>query len=189
MARGRQTADVEASAEAQLISGFHMGDQTGIDAVAHLIQLAIAPVFLLSGIGAILAVMTNRVGRIIDRARVFEANLASASPETAAQLEAKLRLLSRRAKSINYAITLCTTTALLVCAVIVTIFLGAFMRFDASIPIALLFIGAMLAFFVGLLFFLHEIFVATANLRIGIHEPPRRSGRSARTGKSDNGGT
>jgi hypothetical protein len=46
-------------------------------AVAHAIQLAVAPVFLLSGIGAILAVMTNRLGRIIDRARVLEKNSMS----------------------------------------------------------------------------------------------------------------
>ena len=136
-------------------------------AVAHAIQLAVAPVFLLTGIGAILAVMTNRLGRIIDRARVLECRLDSASAELHPALRADLTTLSRRAKLISRAITLCTATALLVCTVIAVLFLSAFLRFDLSIPVALLFIAAMLAFFLGLLWFLREIYVATVNLRIG----------------------
>lgn len=135
--------------------------------VAHAIQLAVAPVFLLSGIGAILAVMTSRLGRIIDRARALEERLGSASAELQATLRIDLTTLSRRAKLIGFAITLCTTTALLVCTVIAVLFLSAFLLFDASIPVALLFIAAMLAFFLGLLWFLREIYLATVNLRIG----------------------
>jgi hypothetical protein len=74
-------------------------------AVAHAIQLAVAPVFLLSGIGAILAVMTNRLGRIIDRARVLEDRLENARPEILASLRADLAILSRQAKLISLAIT------------------------------------------------------------------------------------
>ncbi|TMA12818.1 MAG: DUF2721 domain-containing protein [Deltaproteobacteria bacterium] len=136
-------------------------------AVAHVIQLAVAPVFLLSGIGAILAVMTNRLGRIIDRARVLEARIDGASADLIALLRADLATLSRRAKLIGRAITLCTITALLVCTVIAVLFMSAFLRFDASIPVALLFIAAMAAFFLGLLWFLREIYVATVSLRIG----------------------
>lgn len=135
--------------------------------VAHAIQLAVAPVFLLSGIGAILAVMTSRLGRIIDRARALEERLDSASAELQTTLRVDLITLSRRAKLIGFAITLCTTTALLVCTVIAVLFLSAFLRFDASITVALLFIAAMLAFFLGLLWFLREIYLATVNLRIG----------------------
>ena len=62
-----------------------------------------------------------------------------------------------------------TGIALLVCAVVAALFLGAFAGFDASIPVALLFIGAMVTFFCGLLSFLREIFLATASLRIGPH--------------------
>jgi hypothetical protein len=136
-------------------------------AVAHAIQLAVAPVFLLSGIGAILAVMTNRLGRIIDRARVLEEKLDGASAEILAALRTDLAVLSQRAKLISRAITLCTTTALLVCTVIAVLFLSAFLRFDATIPVALLFIAAMSTFFLGLVWFLREIYVATVTLRIG----------------------
>lgn|SRR5512135_1991409 len=142
---------------------------TGITGVAHVIQLAVAPVFLLSAIGAMLAVMTNRLSRVIDRARLLEARLP-APPAEADAIHAQLATLSRRAKLANRSITLCTVTALLVCAVIAILFLSAFLRFDASLPVAGLFIAAMLAFFLGLLSFLREIYVATVTLRIGPRE-------------------
>lgn len=142
-----------------------MGD-IEISQIAHVIQLSVAPVFLLSGIGAILAVMTSRLGRIIDRARVLEDRLEHAAPEQAATIEADLATLTHRAKLIGPAITLCTATALLVCMVIAVLFLSAFLHFDASVPVALLFVAAMLAFFLGLLWLLREIYVATSNLRI-----------------------
>jgi hypothetical protein len=76
-------------------------------------------------------------------------------------------VLSRRAKLINRAITLCTTTALLVCTVIAMMFLSASLHFDATLPVTVLFIAAMTTFFVGLVYFLREIYVATVSLRIG----------------------
>jgi hypothetical protein len=136
-------------------------------AVGHAVQLAVAPVFLLTGIGAFVAVMTNRLGRVIDRARVLEERLEVAAPESLATLRADLAVLSRRAKLNGRAITLCTMTALLVCTMIAVLFLSAFLQFDASIPVALLFIAAMLCFFLGLLWFLREIYLATKSLRIG----------------------
>jgi hypothetical protein len=136
-------------------------------AVAHTIQLAVAPVFLLTGIGAILAVMTNRLGRIIDRARILEEKLENASPNLETVFRTDLAILSRRAKLINRGITLCTTTALLICTVIAVLFLSAFFRFDTTVPVAVLFVAAMASFFLGLLWFLKEIHLATTNLRIG----------------------
>lgn len=144
-------------------------------AVAHAIELAVAPVFLLTGIGAILVVMTSRLGRIIDRARVLEERFAGASTERVAILRRDLAALSNRAKLINRAITLCTTTALLICMVIAVLFTSAFLRFDASLPVALLFIAAMATVFLGLVMFLREIHIATVNLRIG----PPAGGRQA----------
>jgi hypothetical protein len=135
--------------------------------VGHAIQLAVAPVFLLSGIGAMLAVMTSRLGRIIDRARYLEEQLVDVSPEFISTLQIDLKLLSQRAKLIYSAIALCTTTALLVCAVIAFLFVSAFLQFDASVVVALLFIAAMSTFVLGLLWFLREIYVGTISLRIG----------------------
>jgi Protein of unknown function (DUF2721) len=153
-----------------------MQEVSDISAVAHVIQLSVAPVFLLSGIGAMLAVMTNRLGRVIDRARAIEARLHAAvqpAPDppsgVADEDHAHLATLARRARLINRAITLCTLTALLICTVIITLFLSAFLHFDAAFPVAGLFIAAMLAFVLGLIWFLREIFVATSSLRFGVH--------------------
>lgn len=143
-----------------------------VSAVARVIQLAVAPVFLLSGIGAMLAVMTNRLSRVIDRARALEGRLDGGTAAAVVALQGELAVLSRRAKLVSRAITLCTTTALLICTVIAVLFLSAFIRFDTSIPIALLFIAAMTTFFFGLLWFPREIFLATASLRIRTQSAP-----------------
>lgn len=144
-----------------------MQQEPAIATVGHAIQLSVAPVFLLSGIGAMLAVMTNRLARVVDRARAVEAKLPHSDADELKVHHDFLMTLSRRAKLINLAITFCTVTALLVCLVVATLFIGGFVGFDASIPVAVLFIGAMGSFFVGLVCFLREIVVATASLRIG----------------------
>jgi len=141
-----------------------MPQETAITAVAHVIQLAVAPVFLLTGIGALLAVMTNRLARIVDRARSLERRTA-ANAADAGDIQRELATLSRRAQVVSLAIGLCTTTALLVSTVIAILFLGAFMSFDISTPVASLFVAAMLAFVAALLLFLREILLATAGLR------------------------
>jgi hypothetical protein len=143
--------------------------QTGVSQIAHVIQLAVAPVFLLSGVGSLLGVLTSRLGRIIDRARDLEARLAAATPSEAEPLHASLLTLSRRAKLVSAAITLCTACALLICGVIVVLFLSAFIHPTLDKVSAFLFIAAMLALFAGLCYFLREIFLATAALRIGPH--------------------
>jgi hypothetical protein len=140
---------------------------TGITAVAHTIQLAVAPVFLLSGVAGILAVLTSRLGRAVDRARVLRGQMTAKPQDDAATILTELDALARRARFISYAIASCTLTALLVCAVIVALFVATFVKVDASVPVALLFVAAMIALCVGLLFFLREIFIATATRQIG----------------------
>ncbi|GFE56954.1 DUF2721 domain-containing protein [Geobacter sp. AOG1] len=146
-----------------------MHELSNMGTIAHVIQLAIAPVFLLTAIGTLLTVTTNRLGRIIDRARNLEGKLESTPPEGIAKIHSQLANLSRRSKLIYLAITLSTTAALLVCAVIAILFLGDFFSFNITIPVAVLFIIAMLSLVLALLSFLREVFVATANLRIGPH--------------------
>jgi hypothetical protein len=144
-----------------------------VGAVAHVIQLSVAPVFLLTAIGTMLGVMTNRLGRVIDRARIQEAKLDAATTKVLADLHTHLATLSRRADLIGHAIALCTTAAVLVCTVIALLFLGDYLRYDMSIPVALLFILAMLLLVLGLINFLREVFLAKGSLRIGPAAPPR----------------
>ena len=139
-----------------------------INNIAHIIQLAVAPVFLLTGIAAFLGVLSNRLGRITDRARIIERRVANASGEQHSIMQKELTALWKRVKLINHAIRLCTSSALLVSTVVVTLFLGNIYRYDLSIPITLLFISAMILLIVGLLFFLQEVNRATQTMRIGM---------------------
>jgi hypothetical protein len=143
--------------------------ETGVTSIAHAIQLAVAPVFLVSGVGALLAVLMQRFSRIIDRARLLEA--AMASPMANDQMVAELAALTQRAKLINRAISLATTCALLICSVITILFLSAFAGFDASKVVGVVFIGAMLMLIGGLFNFLREVQIAIRSLRIGL--PPQ----------------
>ena len=139
---------------------------TQITTVAHVIQLAVAPVFLLTGVGAILAVLVNRLGRVVDRFRTLERALPvdDAAHKAADLLE--MSKLEKRARLIHWAIGLCTGCALMVCIVIATLFVGSLTGTDISGPIATLFIIAMLSLVSGLLCFLREIALATGNIHI-----------------------
>ena len=140
---------------------------SGITDIAHGIQLAVAPVFLLSGVGVTLTVLTNRLARIIDRARSLEGSLPSVTESAAVSIHAELRVLSRRARLIHRAITLSTACALLICVVIVALFAGVALGRDLSWLIVVLFITGLCAFIAALVSFLLEIRAATASLRFG----------------------
>jgi hypothetical protein len=135
--------------------------------IGHAIQLAVAPVFLLTGISSLLAVLTNRLSRIIDRSRTLGEPTTRIAGAEQASLDAELRLLSRRARLINSAVRMCTIGALLICAVIVTLFVGAFLSADVSVIVGISFTAGMLALCWGLVSFLREIHLATRTLRIG----------------------
>ncbi|HEU4529822.1 MAG TPA: DUF2721 domain-containing protein [Steroidobacteraceae bacterium] len=136
--------------------------------IAQNIQLAVAPVFLLSAVGILLTVLTNRLARVIDRARKLEdmAPAVASGPDLRERQE-QLRVLARRARMLNRAITASVVCALLVAFVVVAIFVNEFVGFDMSATIAVLFILAMLTFIAGLLLFLREVFLAIGALRLG----------------------
>lgn len=138
-----------------------------VSEIGHVIQFAVAPVFLLSGIGIVLTVLTNRLARVVDRARRLEDAADSAEAAKREAIYRQLRIMARRARLMNRAITLSTISALLVAFVVVTLFLGAFFDFNTSLPIAGMFILAMLALIGALLFFLREVFISISTLRIG----------------------
>lgn len=142
---------------------------TDITDVAHVIQLAVAPVFLLTGIGAILSVLINRLGRVVDRFRQLEKLPDDITEATRSAARSEMNRLARRARMVHWAIGFCTGSALLVCIVIATLFVGAVTGVQTPGFIATLFILAMLALVVGLLCFLREIALAKGS----IHTVPR----------------
>jgi hypothetical protein len=144
-----------------------MDSLSHVTSLAQVIQLAVAPVFLLAGVGATLNVLASRIGRIIDRARPLEERLAAAQGEAAQDLRERLRVLSRRAKLINRAIALCVLSGLLVSLVVAALFVTSSLRIDLAAPIAVAFVMALLSLAAALLLFLREVFLATATLRFG----------------------
>jgi len=130
--------------------------------VAHVIQQAVAPVFLLTGVGAILSVLTSRLARVVDRFR----SLSDASEVVRTAHTKELETLSRRARLIHWAISLCTICALFICIVIAALFVGSETGIDPSGTISILFIAAMLALISGLLCFLREIALATGRIEV-----------------------
>ena len=108
--------------------------------IAHVIQLAVAPVFLLTGIASLLVVLTNRLGRIIDRARYLETHLETVTGEHRTVIGGDLHMLSRRSRYVNRAISLFTVAALLVCVLISGLFVSAFFSPDVSRLVAGLFV-------------------------------------------------
>lgn len=140
---------------------------TGMAEVTQSIQVAVAPVFLLSGVGVVLTVLTNRLGRIIDRARSLEKALEEPTAPSREDREGELRDLSRRGRMIQLAISLSALCALLICLVIVALFAGAALARDLSRLIMVLFTAGLGAFIAALLVFLLEIRAATSVLRFG----------------------
>jgi hypothetical protein len=140
-----------------------------ISDIGHVIQLAIAPVFLLTGVGTMLMVLTNRLARIIDRSRTLEDRLDIAP--NAAHMD-ELDVLYRRWHLINFAITLSTACGLLICLVIALLFLGDTTNLPLDQYIAALFVGGMIALIGAFVYLLREIFVASRTLRTRRHTRP-----------------
>ncbi|HEY9183094.1 MAG TPA: DUF2721 domain-containing protein [Gammaproteobacteria bacterium] len=156
---------------------------SSIEAVAGVIQLAIAPVFLIAGIATLISVFSTRLGRIVDRARVIERRIPLAKhDEQRALLRAEASALWRRIAIINWAIRLCVSSALAICLVIVTLFVGEYVVLDITALIAVLFVAAMILLVSGLVLLLREVSVATKHMRQGMEvaleggtwDPPAR---------------
>lgn len=125
--------------------------------IARVIQLAVAPVFLLTAIATLISAMNTRLGRIVDRRRVIQTRLKeSDQPES----RSELAKLARRTRLVYYSIFCAVFAALLVCLVVAGAFLGALIAVNLSRTVATLFIAAMLAIIAALSLFLREIYLA-----------------------------
>lgn len=138
---------------------------TSLSDIAHVIQLAIAPVFLLTAIGTVLAVLTGRLARAVDRRRVLMAAVLRLAGDTADLVQQEIAFEVRRVKLIYVAISMAVMSALLVCALISIAFIDAFVAWHLGKLIAVLFVLAMVALIGSLSVFLREIFLAVNSPR------------------------
>lgn len=151
-----------------------MDESAAVSAVAHVIQLSVAPVFLLAGIGSILNVLAHRLARVVDRARGIETQLRNSPDGDRAALAATLRILDRRMALAHWAIGCCTGSALFVCLVVAILFLADMTDRGSARLVAAMFIFAMTLIVAGLTLFLLEINLATRSVRVDRELLPRR---------------
>jgi len=142
---------------------FQLQTAKTLDEFSHVIQLAVAPVFLLTAVGTLLMVLTNRLGRAVDRRRTLEARLV---PEIASEdrelAVAEMRVIARRVAWIYRAIVLAVFCALFICLLIALAFVDAFVAGNFAKGLGVLFVLAMVALIGSLLTFLREIFLAVS---------------------------
>jgi hypothetical protein len=146
-----------------------MNLQTGD--IGHIIQLAIAPVFLLSGVCTNLIVLTNRLARIIDRSRVLEDRLDVAYSDPYLN---ELDVLYSRSHLINMSIFLSTACGLFVCVIVAMLFLGDITNFELDKYIAGTFVVAVVCLVGSFVSLLREIFIASAWMRSQRHVRRKR---------------
>lgn len=135
----------------------------------QIIELSIAPVFLLTGIAGLLNVLSGRLSRVVDRARNVEMSLAQLDESQRQIAEIELRVLWRRVSLSNWSIGLCTFSGLLVCILVVCLFSTRFLPYALEFAVEALFVSTVLFLIASLCTFMLEIRLATKTLRAG-HE-------------------
>ena len=143
-----------------------------IPEISGVIQLAVAPVFLLTAIGTLIAALNIRLGRAVDRRRELEEKLPEMAAEELPSARAELEFVARRIRFVYLAILSAVTSGLFVCLLIAGAFLGAFVRADLGYTIGAMFVFAMLALIACLLLFLREIFLAVSTPRYAPRHGP-----------------
>ena len=121
------------------------------------LQVAIGPVILVSGVGLLLLTMTNRLGRILDRARLLVRELRGADDALRGVISPQLAILDRRARLVRTAITLTTLSVLLAATLVILLFATALLRVEVAAPLALLFATCMVSLIAGLVWFLRDV--------------------------------
>jgi hypothetical protein len=136
-----------------------------IPEIAAVIQLAVAPVFMLTAVGTIINALNIRLGRAVDRRRDLEGLLPHIPPDEKPSAHQELEAIARRIRFVYYSIVSAVVSGLFICLLIACAFIGAFVAGDLSRTIAAMFSLAVMALIVSLLLFLREIFLAVSTPR------------------------
>jgi hypothetical protein len=137
-----------------------------VNTVAEIVRLAVAPVFLLSGICAFLNVCASRLSRIVDRSREVEPRLLESRGMEHDRWLGELRVLDRRMSLVGWAISLSVLSGVLICSVVVLLFSASLSSLHVATTIAWLFIGSMVAIGLGFAVFLVETRVGSKAVRV-----------------------
>ena len=140
-----------------------------------ILQVAIGPVILISGVGLLLLTMTNRFGRIIDRTRQLSRELRSTQASEPDLAFAQLEILGARARIVRAAITAASVSVLLAAVLIIVIFVGALFRQSSAVTVVALFASCLLSLIASLVMFIRDVNLSLRALRLEVGAPWNRS--------------
>ncbi len=143
-------------------------DHSNSSALLPVIQLAITPVILISGVGALMLTLTNRMGRIVDRTRGLAEKVRTGGGVERAHYDNQLGILWRRAKLIRIAVTLAGLSMLCSCVLVMAIFADASMARDFGTPLIVIFLGSVLCLGAALIAFLRDVWMSLWALRLEV---------------------
>jgi hypothetical protein len=140
-----------------------------------ILQMAVGPVILISGVGLLLLSMTNRLGRVIDRSRLLAEALRKAAPQERSRFESQLGILSRRARLVRLAIILAALSVLLAAVLIIALFLAALLRLEIGILVVVVFVGCMTSLIGSVIVFIADINLSLSALSLEVEAPEKFS--------------
>lgn len=149
-----------------------------LEALVPILQLSIGPVILISGVGLILLSMTNRLGRVVDRARQLTPLLETTASETKQRILEQIRILSRRARLVRTGIALGVFSVLLTAVMIIGLFVGALLKLPIAILIIAIFTLCLLSLIACLVCFLLDVNLSLHALWLEVPEEGRQTGQS-----------
>ena len=153
---------------------------TRLSELIPVLQVAVGPVILISGVGLLLLTMTNRLGRVIDRARILSREVPGAGDARDARISAQLQVLWRRARLIRLAIALASMSALAAAILVIVLFLTALLQAEAAWLISSMFIACMLCLIGSLVVFIHDVNQSLAALKLELAQDVKSAGQSPR---------
>ncbi len=136
-----------------------------------ILQMAVGPVILISGVGLLLLSMTNRLGRVIDRSRLLAEALRKGDAQEHSRLEAQLEVLSRRARLVRLAIILAALSVLLAAVLIIALFLAALLQLEIGILVVIVFVGCMVSLISSVIVFIADINLSLSALSLEVSPP------------------
>lgn len=138
--------------------------------LVEIIQLAITPVILISGMGALMLTLTNRMGRIVDRTRSLAGQVRSTSGADRRHHEEQLDILWRRALLIRRAVTFNGLSMLVACVLVVVVFTGVVLGWPIEVAVIVLFEASLVLLIASLVTFLQDIFLSLRALRLEVDQ-------------------
>ncbi|MFO1515109.1 MAG: DUF2721 domain-containing protein [Verrucomicrobiota bacterium] len=143
---------------------------TSLNQIIPVLQVAIGPVILISGVGLLLLTMTNRLGRAIDRARQLAAELRRANPHDRAETLAQVVIIYRRARLLRLTIALAALSVLLAGVLIISLFLTALMHWENGLAVSLVFIACLGSLIASLVTFIYDIHLSLVALKLELRQ-------------------